>query len=154
MNHYRIKQSLLVASVMLGVACAVSVAVAVFWPLQTTGVVDGSRSGTRLPAYGDGGSENEMPPLESFRPVWAIDFRRPLFDGVKGPAAKATFAAKLAGTVVEPGFSQAMFNLPGGQVELHKIGDKVAGAEVIEIKSDSAVVLFEGQRLTLKLEGS
>ncbi len=148
MNLFRLKQSLRVASVMLAIGTVVVAGIAVLWPLRKPAVDPAAQTNATAAAA----DFTTIPPLESFKSVWAVDLRKPLFDGGAGPSNKPAFAAKLAGTVVEPGFSQAMFSLPGGQTEMHKVGDEVAGAEVLEINADSAIVLFDGQRLTLKME--
>jgi hypothetical protein len=97
-------------------------------------------------------------PLESFAAVWANPLRRPLNDQTtdaqspEAVAAQATAAAglpppvTLVGTV---GTSLAMLRGPDGVVSVLRVGDQLAGAQVLAIRPAQIDVRFNGRTLTL-----
>ncbi len=102
-----------------------------------------------------------FPPLSSFQSVWGLDLRRPLYDQPAAPVAAARRPAvkrgpplrvKLAGTVVEPGRSMAMFITKAGKVELKAIGERVDGAEVLDITQENVSMRYSGRTVDLKLQ--
>lgn len=101
-----------------------------------------------------------LPPLSTFGQVWSLNLRRPLIDEPKvapTPAKKRSkptppLSARLAGTVVEPGHSIAMFITKNGKIELKGIGEKVGGAEVIEITSTGVSLKYHEKVIDLALE--
>lgn len=96
-----------------------------------------------------------LPSLAEFSEVWSMDLRRPLYDPppttrqTTPPAAEA-LSVKLAGTVVEPGHSRAIFITAGGLTELKAIGDTTGNAEILAIDETSATLLYRGKRVTLE----
>ena len=94
-------------------------------------------------------------PLREFAVIYERDLRKPLFDApparpIEAPPPK--LAARLIGTAVEPGFTYGLFKGKDGQTHLVEVGQKIDGAEVLQIAEGTATVLFEGERLQLKVE--
>jgi hypothetical protein len=146
MNLYRLKKLLWAASAGLVLGAVLTIAGAAWWPYHTSEPVESSPTVVAAAANESHG----LPPLEAFAPLWDRDFQQPLFDGPQASQDAPAFPATLTGTIVEPGFSRAMFRLESGATEMRGVGTTVAGAEVLEIAGDGAVVLYQGQRLTLK----
>ena len=103
----------------------------------------------------------EAPALSEFEKLWDVDLRRPLVDPAPAvPAASVIRAAapvvpiglKLAGTVVEPGHSVAVFVNPAGRSELKGVGDKAGPAEVMDIQTDHVTLRYNGSPVTLRVE--
>ena len=101
------------------------------------------------------------PTLAEFEEVWDVDLRRPLVDPapavtassvIRAAQAAAPIGLKLAGTVVEPGHSMAVFVTPAGKSELKAVGDKAGNAEVVDIQSDRVTLRYNGSPVTLKVE--
>lgn len=144
-----------------GVLFVAAVAVpilAVVWPLESPAESSPSSPGPK-PAFSS--TSGPSPGSDSkealrFDAVWGLDLRRPLFDGAAvNVASRPPLAVKLAGTILEPGRSQAMFTVPGAggpTTEFKGVGDKVGGAEVVEITATTATVLYYGERVVLRAE--
>lgn len=89
--------------------------------------------------------------------VWDLNLQRPLYDSPPPAAPKSEakqpspLSAQLAGTVVEPGHSVAMF-VSNGKIELKGIGDKIDQAEVLTITLDGVSLRHHGKEIDLKLK--
>jgi hypothetical protein len=59
---------------------------------------------------------------------------------------------RLSGTIVEPGHSRALLVDAEGKMELKAVGERIGGVEVVEIGQDTCVVLYQGNRITLKID--
>ena len=104
-------------------------------------------------------STQSIPPLSAFDSVARLDLRRPLVDSP--PPAKVTAVAsnpppalsiKLVGTVVQPGHSRALLLLPDGKIEMKRVGEITASAQILEITKSTVTVSYLGSDVTLKLE--
>jgi hypothetical protein len=108
------------------------------------------------------GQAGAVPALAEFEKLWDIDLRRPLVDPppavaaaaaiARPPAGVAPVGLKLAGTVVEPGHSVAVFVNAAGRSELKSVGDKAGAAEVVDIQSDRVTLRYGGAPVTLKVQ--
>lgn len=96
--------------------------------------------------------------------VWKRILRKPLFDPPLPPSPEIVkvelppIRARLLGTILEPGNSQAMIELASGSVEFRTVGQSLGAddgdAQIIEI-SASAVKVKRGEELsTLSVEAS
>lgn len=102
------------------------------------------------------------PPLAAFEAVWDRELGQPLDPPTPPPVAPATrpamaFApppppAKLVGTILEPGYSMAIFARADGRPELRAVGESAGGAEVLRIESDAVTVRHNGRPLVLRVE--
>ncbi len=99
-----------------------------------------------------------LPPLSEFEPVWKIRLRsapasisgsRAL---TQAPQSPLGLPLRLAGTVVEPGHCFAIFITSVGKIELKKIGETVADAQVLEISDGSVSLSYRGQTVNLPME--
>ena len=98
------------------------------------------------------------PPLAAFEEVWDADLGGPLVPPPPPRAAPLTQPAvatappppmRLIGTIVEPGYSVAVFAGPDGRVEQRAVGEKAGGAEVLRIESGAVTVRHNGAPLVL-----
>ena len=143
---------LLAAAVLLGVAAVGVVAAAFAVPVREPKVAE-----RRVAAKPQAAEIEALPPLKAFAGAWSLDLRRPLYDpppsatAAQSPALAPPLAVSLTGTVVEPGHSLAVFAAPGGRTELKAVGESTGGAEVLSIDRDSAVLLHNGERVTLRV---
>ena len=90
------------------------------------------------------------------RQVMQVDLRRSLRDPPPLPPPALPVARpfppldiKLAGTIVEPGHSQAMIQLSDGSVQFKSIGDSAGDAVIQQIEEGSVTVEFHGQIVNL-----
>lgn len=88
-----------------------------------------------------------LPPLQSFRAAYLVDLQRPLYDAPrKSPVAvQQPLQIRLAGTIMDPGFSRAVFAAPDGHTELKAVGEISSGARILTITDGSVTVLYNGQ---------
>lgn len=111
------------------------------------------------PSHTTAAIENQSPDLAQFTKAWSLHLQRPLYDSPApntptSPAKQPkVLSARLAGTVVEPGHSVAMF-VSGGKIELKGIGDKIDQAEVLTITSTGVSLRHRGKEIDLKLENT
>lgn len=100
-------------------------------------------------------STSSLPSLQDFTPLWSQEYRRPLFDVATAPkvVVKTPFGAHLTGTIIEPGYSRAMFTLKGqsNQVKLCAVGESIAGAQLLEIKPESVRVMYENEEIEIHI---
>lgn len=154
---HRVKILLWSGAGSLALACGATVALGWMWPYAVEMPTD---HGPVSAASTENGSGLVVPPLSWFEPIWAMNLRRPLYDqpqpvtSVARPVKKAPppLPIRLAGTVVEPGRSVAMFITAGGKIELKGEGDTVGEAEVLSIGQDGATVRYRGKRIELTLD--
>lgn len=103
-----------------------------------------------------------LPPLKEFDSFSRLDLRPALFDAPPPPPADPKPVAapkrpppinfKLTGTILEPENSYALFLNPKGVVEFKKTGETIEGAEVLEISPDKVTVLYQEERIVMKIE--
>lgn len=88
-------------------------------------------------------------------PIWMTPLRRSLTEepAAEAPTAASTvpFASALAGTVIEPGRSMALFVAPDGRTQLKAEGEMVDNAKVIRITADRVTIECNGQRVEMAL---
>jgi hypothetical protein len=101
------------------------------------------------------------PPIAAFAKVWDGPLGRPLSPPRATPvvpsarpvtAAAVPPAVKLIGTVVEDGYSMAIFAQPDGKVEWKRVGEASGGAEVLRIEADRVMVRHNGEPVVLRVE--
>jgi hypothetical protein len=95
--------------------------------------------------------------VDTYRTVWALDLQRPLFDPppppVPTPPPPPPLTAKLQGTIIEPGYSRAIFTTPSGQTQLLAVGQTVeGGAQVLAIERDLVRVRYLDREMELRVE--
>lgn len=116
--------------------------------------VDSPSLGGQMPA----GTTANVPPLESFPPLWQRPWRAPLYDApppivqAAEPAQPLPLNLRLAGTIIEPGRNRAMIVTPDGKMQFVRVGDKVGDAEVLSIDLTSVTVSYLGQPRSLQVE--
>lgn len=133
---------------------AVAIAFVGLWMLPSATPLGTAATQPVAPAAGPGASA-ALPSLESFEPIWPKRIRRPLTDApivsaspsAAPPAAgQSSFPATLVGTI---GTSLAMLQMPDGSIALKGVGDEVAGAEVLAIRTAAIDVRYGGRAITL-----
>jgi len=96
-------------------------------------------------------------PSDAYAAIYQSDLRKPLFDP---PATEATPIAKpaqpmplrLIGTVMEKGFTYAVFKTLTGDTKTLGIGESLEGVEVVSVDATSATVRYAGQSSTMPVE--
>ena len=103
-----------------------------------------------------------LPSLADLQRLGQITLYRPVQEPTVAAApAAATLPApapppppqlnvQLVGTVMEADNSRAFFQLPSGRTVLRRVGQSVAGARIVSIERQSAVLEYQGQTLTLQ----
>jgi hypothetical protein len=138
----------------VGAVAAVTLTVALPYPSATSAA---AAAPTARPTTGPATAPlRETLTPEQIDAVAALDLRRPLFDpppappAIEGPtvAAAEPEPATLAGTVIEPGHSYAIFVTPAGTNEVRTVGESTSGREVLRIE-DNQVTLRAGDRTTV-----
>jgi len=118
MNVRRVRFWLWTIGASMLAAAAGGFARLVTMPLAQPGSFAASTAG---PSTRRASEESSVPTLRSFQPHWSLDLRRPLYDpppAVKAEAPKPPpppLAVKLAGTVIEPGYSRALLTVADGK---------------------------------------
>ena len=87
--------------------------------------------------------------------IYQRDLRKPLVDAEAPkvePPKPPPLTVTLKGTVVEEGFSYAIFRNKAGEEKLLKVGDSLEGAEVTAIAEGQATVRFFDQAIVLKAQ--
>ena len=142
-------------TVALAIASVVVIAWAIRWPYDRRAI---ATAATATPGRGDRPADSSTLPLSKFAPLWKLDLRRPLTD-TPAPANNPAVAAatrtpprgmKLAGTIIEPERSLALLVGASGKVEIKSIGDRFAGAEVLQIDPGAVTLQHNGQPLILR----
>lgn len=126
------------------------------WPLAVPQQPDAGLSqllGVAAPA-----PARSLPPLSEFEPVWKVRLRSAPANApgsralMQAPQSPLGLPLRLAGTIVEPGHSFAIFITGVGKIELKKIGETIADARVLEISEGSVSVSYRGQTVDLLVE--
>ena len=155
MTHRRRKHLLVAANVALVATIGTCLWVAAFCPPDLAG----AGASTDDPTSGSAAlGEAEDDTLAGYAVIYGRPLRKPLFDPkpvmiAKPKAPEPKFTAVLTGTIVEPGFTRAFFRTRPGQDQVLAVGQKIDGADILEIIDGSATVNFHGKQLTLKVEG-
>ena len=152
MNAYRVKTVLWLASIALAALVVLAAVRLALWPVRIGATNPQAAPSRDVEASGAG---NEAHPLEHYAVTWQRDLRRPLYDPppiVAPKRARPELKIRLTGTVVEPGFTYALFATGDGKTVLARVGQKVEGAEVKSISDASVTVLFAGEMLKLKVQ--
>jgi hypothetical protein len=151
MTPQRRKLILRLTNIALGAGALTALALAILLPLEASGSNNHGQAAT-MPAAK---APRSLRPIQDFAVIYQKDVRKPLFDA-KPVAAEAPpppkLSARLTGTVVEPGYTYAIFRTSAGETKLVRIGQSIEGAEVTAINEASATVKYAGQELTLPVE--
>jgi hypothetical protein len=153
MTSRQINLALWTSAAIVGIAAA-AVAFLGLWmlPASTAGGPGALKPITSAAAPG---ASATLPALDSFEPIWPKRIRRPLTDGavvsaspaaVTPTAGQSSFPATLVGTI---GTSLAMLQMPDGSIALKGVGDEVAGAEILAIRTAAIDVRYGGRAITL-----
>lgn len=103
-------------------------------------------------------SEDGALSLEAIRAVWSLDLQRPLYDPPPPPPPEVKkfvpppLNLRLLGTTIEPPNSQAILMVASGEIEFHRVGDRIGEATIQSIESDSIEVLYYDEVQTLNVE--
>lgn len=115
-------------------------------------------AGDLITTDGESAQTPAEPPLASFAAAFSKDLRRPLYDPPPAAAPRSAATSKpaalgvtLAGTILDPLRPQALFVTTGGKTELKAVGEKTGGAEVLAIERESATLLHNGRKVTLRV---
>lgn len=147
-NQKRLLQAITLLLVAGAIACALLL---IFLPLS----LPTNNNDKRTASSNNAGDINAtQASLQSYTEPLGRDLRYPLYDPkpiqVKAaPPPKPVLKAKLVGTVLEPGFTYAIFTDASGKQTLVPVGQSIEGAEVLEIADGKAVVKFCGETITL-----
>jgi len=154
MNVYRLKLPLWLAAGLFGASAVAAALWAVFWPVEA-GAPEllASASGRAVAEE----SPEIRRPLEDYAVIWQREVRAKLYEQTvitppAPPPPRPKLDLKLAGTMVEPGFTCATFIDAAGKTHLKRAGETIAGARVKSISDGSVTVIFAGTELTLKVE--
>jgi hypothetical protein len=150
----RERKRLLWAANVAMAAAVVAVVAGAWWPLDL-GAPRGAapaRTPKALPTL-----TPSLKDPEEYAVIYQRDLRRPLFDAppvvaTTAPAPPPPMPVRLTGTVVEPGFSFAMFRSGTGESRMASAGEVIDGVEVVSIGDANVTVRFAGQVITLKVE--
>lgn len=147
MDHRAATKLLKITSTLFVLGSVAAVAWALLWPYETTASLGAKNPKTSRVSHD---AAPQVPPLRVFETVWELNLRTAMYDNAAPGRVqeRAAFPAKLSGTIIEPGNSQAMFITATG-VEFKSVGDTIADAQVVEITANSVTVLYQGDRLTL-----
>lgn len=106
--------------------------------------------------------ENLAQRVDPKHPAWRLPLRRPLYDPPPPPPPQVVvkqlppLQAKLLGTILEPGASRAMIELPGGTVEFRAEGEPLGpqdpGAIVEAIEPDRVRIARGDEKTELTIE--
>ena len=154
MNVRKMRVSLWIATGLFAAGTVLSWLLGLAWAGQDT---EAGRPRAKSNAAQIEAAHSAIPPLSAFSAGWDLDLQRPLFDAPKGRRAekavkRAPLSVRLTGTVTEPGHSLAMFITNKGRIELKRVGQTTAGAEVLAIDENSVRLLYQEEEITLKVE--
>ena len=155
----RRKRLLLRAAASTLVLTAACLCATAWWPVTTTSDASADPS-EGVAATVD--SETSHPAIAADEALWKRQLRRPLFDPPPPPPPEVVKAelppirARLLGTILEQGNSQAMLFLPSGAVEFRTIGQSLGAddgeAMVVEISAANVKVKRGEELTTLSVE--
>ncbi len=151
MTRRRRKHLLLAVNAVLA-AAIVAACVAAVAPLRAERDADGAGAGR---SGNPGGDARLVGPREAYAVISKRDIRKPLYDARPAAAPKAPepkFAARLLGTVTDPGYSAALFRTADGKEQFVSVGETLAGGKVTAIAECEATVEFGGKRIVLTVE--
>lgn len=101
-------------------------------------------------------TKEPCPGLDQFEALWALNLQQPLY-GASVPVTPTTpakqpmpLSVRLAGTVVEPGHSVAIF-VSGGKIILKGVGDQIDQAEVLTITAHGVSLRHRGKEVDLNM---
>lgn len=157
MNTRQSRLALWGVSTVLGTATVVLLLAGWLWPYDLPQITTGMSADTS--AGRSSSDPAALPALSTFEPIWRLNLQRPLYDAPPSAVAKQSATPKprslnikLAGTVVEPGKSMALFTTSTGKMELKGIGDDIDGARLLDIVLDRVSVQYRGKTIDLVLE--
>jgi len=150
------KRILAMASIVLAMAIVSCACGFVVVPLRTGDVVDSPAVRRSDPSHQ---RQQEAEPLGAYGVIFQKNLRGPLFDPkpppvVSRPAEEPKSNLHLAGVVLEKAFAYAIIMGKSGTSKLVQVGETIDRAEVVDITADSATVMLDGKRMTLKLKKS
>jgi len=142
-------------------ALVLSAAVVYVWVFNSPGGLQQNDVATKTTITPTGATDINLettpgvPPLTAFRELrWDRTLRAPLYDPPPPPPPEVKppppLNLKLLGTVIEPnGRSQAMLTASSGQVQMHRVGDVIENATLLNIEPNAVTVTYYDQTLTL-----
>ena len=145
--------------------CLLAAVGTVVWAVRTpTAVSDTATNptaGKETTSTVAGRNARGVPELSALMAAAAVDLRKPLYDVPPPPPAVAApppppppLNVKLAGTVVEEGYSRAILVNPEGRTEFKRIGERSGDAEVLQIQPGKVTVRYHGEPIELTVERS
>ncbi len=164
MNIQQTKFSLWCGAAVLATASLGTIATAWVWPYTMPKPVDAQPN--KDPAR-QNVRHQPLPKLSTFEPVWGLDLRRQLYNqpqqqrqqhkpkptpAARPRPARAHTAARLAGTVIEPGHSVAMFIMPNGRIQLKSVGEKIGELLILDITAERVCARHRGEKVNLLLD--
>jgi len=100
----------------------------------------------------EGSSVENFSRLED-RQAADLNLHRPLHDApppaAPPPPPDVPVNIRLSGTIVEPGHSRAMIELPDGSMELKNVGDEAGNARILKIDDGKITVESSGHQQVL-----
>lgn len=157
MLSIRTKRRLLLAA---NTAMAIAVVACIGWCFIPPDISSQNPSQSRTAGITANPVEKTPPPPEEYAAIYSRDLRKPVFDikppdPIKVEPPKPKFKATLTGTVLEPGFTYALFRTSSGDDKLVSVGQSIEDAEVTAIESETVTLNFHGDvlKLTVKKDG-
>jgi hypothetical protein len=158
MKVARVRSILWLVTALAAAGAAMAVAGVALLPLESSADAP-SQPAARGHAAGTSEQARAVPPLASFAPAWQLPLRRPLVDpplpapvATDKPAKPPGLAVRLIGTIVDGQHPRGVFMTGLTLVELKRVGDVVAGARVLAIDSNAAILSYEGETVVLHRE--
>ena len=153
----------------VGLITAIGAPAVMLWAVFTERDV-GAEAGRRIskpdPAQNKS-AQAALPSLGAWQKVWTKRLQLPLRESAAGenPGSKPPTVQKapppnlvLVGTMVEDGYSKAMFSTAPGVLDLKGVGETVGalpgGPEVVAIEPSLVTLRYQGELIVLRLKGA
>lgn len=109
------------------------------------------------PTPTDDAAASAQSALADARSAWNLNLQRPLFDPPPppppAPPTPPPLSVRLQGTIIEPGYSRAIFISATGQTQLCAVGQAAeGGAEVLSIEREVVRVRYQGREMDLRVQ--
>lgn len=167
MRVRRARLSLLGVAALCGIGSIAALAWGIIWPVSTVALQDRPANAVTGTASAET-TKATTPALESLVTHCNKPLQRPLRQDTVAAAQAAAaqqaaknggpFSAMLVGTMIEEGFSRAMFSVPPATIELKAVGELIGippvTAEIVKIEPNQVLVRYQGQLVTLRLKGA
>jgi hypothetical protein len=151
-HRKKLLKILIVAQATLAVLCILMFAL--FPPQRAVPTMDHSiGDGNAAPKLRNTNASSN-PMLQAYTTTLERHLRRPLYDPEPivqetPPPPKPVLQARLLGTVLEPGFTYAIFRDASGEQKFVSAGQSIEGAEIMSIEDGQATVRFNGESVVL-----